>query len=117
MPSKIIAAPTMPLSKPRGRGRPPKQKNYGTEAELSTKGGQKLTRAVGFAEQRNFKEVQLGANPPTTRDEEHPIDASTPQQRKSDEIHLPSSRSVRNEDLAVQRARSLQQEVRVLFAR
>ena len=76
-----------------------------------------MTRAVGFAEQRNFKEVQLGANPPTTRDEEHAIDASSIRQQKSDEIDLPSSRSIRNEDLAVQHARSLQQEVRVLFAR
>ena len=111
MPSKMTVAATMPLSKPRGRGRPPKQKNFGTEAELSTIGGQKLTGAVGFAEQRNFKEVQLGSNPSTTRNEEQPIDAS------STEIQLHSSRSIRNEDLAVQQARSLQQEVRVLFAR
>ena len=111
MPFKTIAATTMPLSKPRGRGRPPKQKNFGTEAELSTKGGQKFTRAVGFAEQRNFKVVQLGSDPPTTRDEEHMIDAS------STEIQLHSNPSIKNEDLAVQQARSLQQEVQVLFAR
>ena len=115
--TKITVAPTMPLSKPRGRGRPPKQKNFGTEAELSTKGGQKLTRAVGFAEQRNFKEVQLGSNPPTTRNEEHPIDASTTREPKSDEIYLNSSPSIKNQEPAVQQARSLQQEVRVLFAR
>ena len=112
--TKITVAPTMPLSKPRGRGRPPKQKNFGTEAD---KKGQKLTRAVGFAEQRNFKEVQLGSNPPTTRNEEHPIDASTTRQQKSNEIQLHSNPSIKNEDLAVQQARSLQQEVQVLFAR